>query len=79
MLEYLRGGQLYDSLHRLAGSEEPYTEQAAAAVFAQVSAEIWVRCLQAYVGCLCWQCICFAKLTVDHRRKHQPAALRVNT
>lgn len=36
MLEYLRGGQLYDSLHRLAGSEEPYTEQAAAAVFAQV-------------------------------------------
>lgn len=38
VLEYLRGGQLYDSLHRLAGSEEPYTEQAAAAVFAQVQA-----------------------------------------
>jgi hypothetical protein len=36
VLEYLRGGQLYDSLHRLAGSEEPYTEQAAAAVFVQV-------------------------------------------
>ncbi len=36
VLEYLRGGQLYDSLHRLAGSEQPYTEQAAAAIFAQV-------------------------------------------
>jgi hypothetical protein len=39
---------------------------------------VWVRCLQAYVGCLCWQCICFAKLTINHRRKHRPAALRVN-
>ncbi len=39
MLEYLRGGQLYDSLHRLAGSEEPYTEQSAAAIFAQASGQ----------------------------------------
>lgn len=37
VLEYLRGGQLYDSLHRLGGSEDPYTEQAAAAIFAQAS------------------------------------------
>ncbi len=40
VLEYLRGGQLYDSLHRLGGSEEPYTEQGAAAIFAQVG---WVH------------------------------------
>jgi len=37
VLEYLRGGQLYDSLHRLGGSQEPYTEQAAAAIFAQMA------------------------------------------
>lgn len=37
VLEYLRGGQLYDSLHRLGGALEPYTEQAAAGIFSQMA------------------------------------------
>lgn len=37
VLEYLRGGQLYDSLHRLGGALELYTEQAAAGIFSQMA------------------------------------------
>lgn len=53
VLEYLRGGQLYDSLHRLGGSEQPYTEQAAAAIFAQVNKAAYKKQQLHETDCTC--------------------------